>query len=134
MRGLKKNLRDMLLPGARAVLWMMKDILYAGIHCFLEGFDLGVGLGSICLNAVSSCVELPGTRNELTSYPVWRWVNPGRSESLSSTYIELGCRGDPGQAGVQPLEAKASSQSLPPERWQTGLGLLRSLRDRKSVV
>ena len=41
---MKKNLGDMLLPGPRAVLRTTKDVLYAGIHRFLEGLDLGVGL------------------------------------------------------------------------------------------
>ena len=125
VRGLKRNSGDILSPGARAVLRTTKDVLYAGIRCSLEGFNLGAGLGSICLNTVSSCVELPGTWNELTSYPGWRWVNPGISESLDSTYIELGRREDPERAGVQPLEAKVSSRSLHRGRWQTGLGLPR---------
>ena len=34
-------------------------VLYADVHDFSEGFDPGVGLGSIRLNAVSDHEQLP---------------------------------------------------------------------------
>ena len=73
-----------MLSGAQIVVSATGGVLYAGIHCFLEGLNLGVGLGSIRLNAVSGCGEPPGAWNELTSYPRWKWVNPGRSEPLGT--------------------------------------------------
>ena len=58
----------------------MGGVLHAGVHCFLEGFDLGVGLSPICLSGVSGYGELPSLWGELTSYPREKWVNPARSE------------------------------------------------------
>ena len=69
VKGLKKNLRKMLLSGAEMVFRPTEDALHAGVLCFLEWLDLGVRLGSIRLNAVSSYGEPPEMRNELTSYP-----------------------------------------------------------------
>lgn len=48
---------------------MTKGVLHTGIHGFLEGLDLGVGLSSIRLNTISSYEKLPNMRDELTSYP-----------------------------------------------------------------
>jgi len=69
VKGLKKNLRGMLLSDARAVFRVTECVLHTCVHRFLEGLDLGVGFCSIRLNAVISYGEPPDTRNELTSYP-----------------------------------------------------------------
>lgn len=39
-------------------------VLYADVHDFSEGFDLSVGLGSICLNVVPDHEQLPSIQGE----------------------------------------------------------------------
>ena len=90
VKGLKKNLSGVLLSGARIVFQTTHGVLHACIHRFLEGFDLGVWLCSICLKATTSYGEPPVMRKELTSYPRQKPVNSCRSKSPKKRTADWG--------------------------------------------
>jgi hypothetical protein len=62
VKGLKKNLREVLSGAQMSAVEATKGVLHAGILCFLEGFNIRVGLGPIRLTAVSTHGRVPRTQ------------------------------------------------------------------------
>ena len=62
VKGLKKNLREVLSSAQVSVVEAAKGVLHTGIRCFLERFNLSVGLGPIRLTVVSSYGRVPRTQ------------------------------------------------------------------------